>query len=471
MILFYVRLIIGGENMINKIYNSMPVFIQNCMISSYGFYLYSQRYKGEFQSLTNQFRENQLKSKEEIKEIQENLLRSLITHSYQNVSYYRKLFDGLNIKPNDIKTIDDLKNLPILTKEIIKDNHEDFIAENYKKKKLIKYPTGGSTGSPLILYTTNQEIQYNFGLYEARVKELFGVKTGDKLATFLGRHIISNEVSPPPFWRKNYFLNQTLYSIYHMSNKNLPLYIKSLRELSPKVIIGYVTPIYSLAKYMILNNIEPIKVGAIMTSSETLHDWQREYIEKAFQCKVCNSYSQAEGVAFISECPEGNLHVQPEFGVCEFISIEGSNLHEIVGTTLFNYAMPLIRYKTNDVVELNENIKCKCGQPFYPIVKKIIGRTDSVIVKKDGRVVNSASLSLIFKNFKKIKECQIIQKDYKTLDVDLVLEDVFDDKEKEKFIGDLKEKVGQEFQINISYVNEIPKTIAGKHRLIINKLS
>lgn len=451
-----------------KFYYKLPISFQNALMSLYGYKLKFFRYNKAFDALVSDLRERNQFSVTEMIELQNSKLQEMINHAYENVPYYRNQMDRHNIKPHMIKTAEDLVKLPIISKEDVKSNINEFYAENYSKTK--EHHTGGTTGSPLVIKTTNEEERYNFALYEVREKELFGVGTGQKTATFLGKKIVNPNTKEPPFWRQASSLNQTMYSVYHMRSDTLKYYIDNLREDTPIYITGYVNPIYQLAEYIIKNKLEPLRIKAVFLSSETLHSWQKSAIEKAFSCEVCNGYSQAEGVSFISTCREGKLHVHPDYGVTEFIPVEGTDYYEIVGTTLFNFAMPLIRYRTRDYVLLDENQKCDCGLPFYPIVKEIIGRDDSSIKSVNGKVISSAALSLIFRHFPNIQETQIIQERIDSLEILLVYRGIFSASEEKEFLNMIQSIFGDEFSISISLVDEIPKTTSGKHKLIVSKL-
>jgi len=221
-----------------------------------------------------------------------------------------------------------------------------------------------------------------------------------------------------------------------------------------------------------LTHKEHLPVKAIFTSSEVLLDEQREIIEQAFETKVCNSYSQAESVAFITQCKNGKLHLVPEYGYCEFENVYGTDYYEIIGTTLFNYTMPLIRYRTGDYVKIDNNEKCPCGWNSYPIIKEISGRSNSFIRTKSGNVVSEAPLSLVFKNYEEIREVQIIQEDINRIDILYV-------KEKEKNVSksklnsvlqELNEIFNYEIEIGIHEVEKIERSSNGKCQFIKSNL-
>lgn len=454
-------------NLIN-IYYKFPISFQNFALNLYGHKLKLFRYNKKFNKIVFDIRERNKLTIEEMIEIQETLIKQLIKHVYKNVPYYRKIMNKQNINPGMINSIEDLMVFPILTKSEIRENIDLFKAENIKRT--IDNPTGGTTGSPLTMKTTHNESRYNFAIYEVREKEEFGMHTGLKTATFLGKHIVNPKAKEPPFWRHSKSLNQTMYSVYHMNNETLKYYVKNLKKDTPVYLTGYVTPIFQLANYIITNEVEPIRIKVVFLSSETLHLWQKEIIEEAFLCQVCNGYSQAEGVAFISSCKNGQLHVNPDYGVVEFLKVKDSDYYEIVGTTLFNYSMPLIRYRTGDYVILNDSDSCECGKPTYPLIKEIIGRDDSLLKSQSGKIISSAAISLIFKFFPEIYECQIIQESISNISVLLNLKIPINERLETEFKAKLINVIGNEFDIDIIEVNEINKTSSGKSKLIISNL-
>jgi len=148
-----------------------------------------QRYGGESEKYISELEKSQWFSLRKFKEIQINRLKEMIEHAYYNVPYYQELFNRLKILPEHIQTIEDLKRLPVVDKYTVKRHSEQFLATNMNKKRLIRIHTGGTTGTPLTIYLTKNAMRRLFAWSEARVKNWTGVKSGDKLASFL--HISS----------------------------------------------------------------------------------------------------------------------------------------------------------------------------------------------------------------------------------------------------------------------------------------
>lgn len=447
----------------------MPYWIQNIGISLYGLKIYNLRYTGYYKQKFEEFINNEKLSVKELGEIQFALLKKMLINAYENVPYYKKLFRENNFNPNQPFTATDFSRVPFLLKNDIKKDIPSFISEKANKKKLIRDMTGGTTGNPLELWFTEDEIKYNFAIHDARLKRVFGVKTGDKIASFLSRKICPTDQKTPPFWRYNKAYNQVLYSTYHLNDKTAEIYVDHLRKYSPRLIIGYPNTLYLMAKYIVDRKLEPIPIKAAFTSSETLFDYQREIIEKAFSTKICNGYSQAEGVAMISECEFGKLHVHPEYGYIEFIDVPGSDFKEIIGTTLFNYNMPLIRYRTGDYVKISEEKECKCGRPFFPIIETIIGRDDSTFKRRDGRLVSASHFAQPFRLYTNdILEAQVIQEDYDNITAKLVIKPGF--KDFDGFIFEMHRILGNDVNVKLEVVDSIEKTISGKFKFIISKV-
>ena len=455
------------------IYKFLPISLQNIAVTMQGFRIRKQRYGGNSYKYISELDKSQYFDKKAIKENQEQKLRYIIKIAYDNVPYYRKLFKNNHLKPSDIRYIEDLNKIPVLEKETVKKFGDEFVSKNIERKDLVAELTGGTTGTPLVIYYTKDAIKYIFALGEARFKHWAGVKSGDKLASFL--HGVDAFVpisqTKPPFWRWNKAYNQLLFSVFHMNENNLKYYVKKYNEFQPKIIQGYTSAIDIFAKYILKYKIKVFAPKAILVSSETLFDIQRKNIEKAFNSKVYNGYSGAENVALITECEKGRLHINPECSIVEFKKIMGTeNKYEIIGTNLYNFAMPLLRYRTGDIVTLTNETKCPCGRNF-PLIKSIEGRTDDMLMTPEGDYIGSASMSVVFELVNNIQEVQIIQNKMDEIIVKVVKLENFNKYDLNLLKDRLKERLGNKVSIKVVFVNQIKRTRAGKFKFIISNIT
>jgi len=459
--------------LLDKVYKSSPVLFQNIMVSTYGYIILRQRYKGASEEYVKELEKSQWFSLDKLKEIQMDRLKKMLKHAYDNVPYYRNLFNSLGLLPSHIQTIKDLKKLPIINKDTVRKHLRQFIATNINRKKLISFHTSGTSGSPLTIYVTKDSIQRLFAWSEARLKYWAGVKSGDKLASFLhgGDVLVHIDKKKPPFWRWNKAYNQLLFSVFHMSEANLRDYYEAFNRFRPQIVQGYVTAVHAFAKYILSHRLKIFPPKAILLSSETLFEHQRKDIEAAFRSKVYNGYSGCECVAFITECEEGGLHISPEYGLVEFKKLsDKDDRYEIIGTNLFNFAMPLVRYKTGDLVSLFQEKKCPCGREL-PLVESIEGRSDAIIVTPEDNWISPTSLAMSIKSVENVKESQIIQLKKDKIIVKVVKEENFSKKDLNYFMKRLKERLGKSMSIDIEFVDSIKRTQVGKFQFIISKIS
>ena len=454
---------------LEKIYNNSPVFFQNLMTSVYGLQLHWNRYGGKNVEYTKQLEKTEFKNKEVITRFQLNELKKILKYAYYNTAYYKALFDEIKLDPSQIKSLDILNKIPLLTKNIIKEAPGLFLSKEFKKKKLSKIYTSGTTGNPLTVYYNSDSRRKNYAFFN-RARKWHGTKVGDTRVTLYGRAIIPPTQEKPPFWRYDFFENNHLFSSYHLTPHNMPYYYEKIRQIQPKEIRGYPSSLNSLSQFMLDNDLSGIRPKAIFTTAETLLEPVRRTIETAFKCKVVDTYGCTEMGFYITQCEKGTYHAHPEFGIIESLDDNDKLIYDqpghLVVTSFVNYAMPLIRYKIGDTVVI-KNKECSCKRNF-PVIEEIIGRTDDIIVTPDGRRIGR--LDPIFKGGLGIKEAQIIQ----TLKNEIVMKIVKNDNYSEKDIAflsqQLKNRLGEFINIKFEFVNEIKKDKSGKFRSVVSNI-
>ncbi|WP_026882529.1 phenylacetate--CoA ligase family protein [Clostridium akagii] len=421
-----------------------------------------------FQEILDGLEKSQQYSLAEIKEMQNEKLKEIINIAYNYIPYYNEKFKSIKLEPYDIKSIDDLWKIPLLYKEDIKQNFNKLLSVKANKKLLNLGYTSGTTGTPAHFYRD----LYSINFENATIRRHWiwaGYKKGDKICTLRGQRLFNNKTNNK-FSLYNIFQNQLLLSSFHLSEENLPYYIEEIIKFKPKFFQGYPSTLYVLAKYMNKNNII-YKLDAIFTSSEPLYLHEKGEIQKAFQCSIWDFYGMAERVVSASECEEHDgLHLNEEYGVTEFVNNGKLNKTEgiIVGTTLNNKVMPLIRYVTNDYAKLNKD-KCKCGRchrKIYPIETK----NEDMLYTPDGRWISPSVVTFAFKPQDNVLKSQLIQTDSEHIIVKLVVNDKLKLMEKNTLVTDLENIFGKLMKIDIQFVKDIERTKNGKYRWIISNI-
>jgi phenylacetate-CoA ligase len=432
------------------------------MLTYAKFYLKNFIRKGRsFNNLLKELEKTQHYSPQELTDLQNRKLQKIIHHCYDNVPFYTDLFRELSLTPGDIKSKEDLVKLPFIDKYTVKNNFDKFIAKNRSKLFRTVSHTSGSSGTPAKFLRDYYSINFeNAALW--RLWKNAG-DTGLRRITLRGDIIVPVSNTKPPFWKYNPANHELLMSSYHLSESNDQDYIDEIIKFNPGILYAYPSTAYILAKYFKDKN-QAINLKAVFTSSEPLSLLQKEYIEKVFNCKVYDWYGQAERVAGIGHCEKGTYHIMEDYSIVELIDTETGL--EPVGTHLNNFVMPLLRYKTGDVIQLSES-KCSCGRNFRE-VDRIQGRNIDYILTPEGRKVTI--FNHIPRGVNNLIETQFVQEIKGELIVNVVVNDQFNEGDEAKLIQNTIEHTSKDMKVKINKLSEIPRGPNGKFLSVINKL-
>jgi len=459
--------------MIETVYNNSPIWMQNFFVTGAGLQLHLRRKGGDYEKYLKVIAHNQRLKPDLIDQIQILSLKRIISHCFESVPFYQEWSRDNNITAEDINTIEDIQVLPIVEKEDIRQN-PTFYCSDYMLQKpgYFTLNTSGTTGKPLVVFCDKESRRCHYAYWE-RFLGWLGVDRNSWRATFCGRVAIPTKQEKPPFWRYDPIQKNVLFSSYHLSNKNMPFYIKKLRELRPAYLDGYPSSLSYVANYMLEHKEPPIaNLRAAFTSAETLLPYQRDAICRAFQVPVADQYGCTEMAVFISQCEHGSYHVNSDYSLLEVLNKDGSTSSpgewgEAICTVFVNKTMPLIRYRLGDHLRAPEPSTCPCGLPF-PVTKEILGRQDEMIQTPDGRQVGR--LDPVFKGLGNLRETQIVQSSLNTLLIRLVPAPEFSETDKQKLINALKARVGDEITFQFEILDQIPRESNGKFRSVISRI-
>lgn len=358
-------------------------------------------------------------------------LLQIFQYVKENNQGYQALYSSVG-DIDDKNGIDLYQKLPYIDKDVIRANQQQFLSTPYhffplNEKYMIRH-TSGSTGDCFDVYwdaEDNLKSMINVALFRYRQ---FGIKTSDKFISFHTTTYIGNRMAEQTKWfirSNNLSINKSL-----VSNAGVDDIKQIIIDFSP--VWMQITPsilIFLKEKYMEIFDETPIRY--IETIGESLPDSERMFFEKK-GIAIVNNYGCVETNYIAMECAFGKKHVLSSTG---FVEIKKDNLAdewgEIVVTSFYNHAMPIIKYRTGDYGQLINEHKCTCGM-CSPILKLKTGRAPEYIILPNGE---KFSWHPIYYAIEKTNELfgnpilryQIIQTSWTQMQLNICLEDRFDD--------------------------------------------
>ncbi|RMB63833.1 phenylacetate--CoA ligase family protein [Dokdonia sinensis] len=448
-----------------KLYNNAPVFIQSLMISGYNYLAYKKRYGKHYPNYLRQYKENRNLSIDQLEKDQSRRYTEFVNATMKHSPFYSTLFKNI-IDPTHL---DNIRELPIVDKEILRQNLADV--HTITKEEAVVSKTGGTTGKSLEVYFTKNDMQERFGMLDA-FRASHGYKLGKRTAWFSGKTLLTaRDIRKKRFWKQDFLYNVMYYSTFHIQSRTSLAYLNNLIKFEPEFIVGFPSSILDIANFGLQNNIDfpPNTVSAIFPTAENVDDHTREILEKFFKTKVYDQYASSEGAPFIMECANQNLHLELQSGVFEVLDDNNKPAKEgrLIVTSFTTHGTPLIRYDIGDRIKLSDD-RCSCGNN-NPLVEKILGRSNDFLYVPEIGKINLGNLSNTLKDVNGVVRFQVVQNTLDTLEIYVQRDEVqYTKKDAVTFVENLRERVGNSMELNINYIDEIPREHSGKYRMIKN---
>jgi len=414
----------------------------------------------------------QFLSLKKLKEIQWQRLSNIITYVYEHNSFYRQRFEETGFHPDHLVSVGDIKKIPVLYKNQVRENTDQMISDDYNINNLLLFKTGGSTGKPLKIYITKECSEQRNAL-AWRHNRWSGWEVGDAIGAAWGNPPKQTSLKQK---LKNILLEPYIFfDTMQVSDELTHKFAADWKRKKPSLLFGHAHSIFILAENVKRLGITEIKPKAIISSSMMLLPAERKVIEEVFNTSVTDRYGCEEVSLIASECEQHDgMHLNMEHLFIEFIKEDGTDAQEgetgtIVVTDLMNMAMPFIRYRIEDS-GIPSDRKCLCGRHLL-LMEKVMGRTADFLIKPDGTRV--AGISLIENTLTKIpgiSQMQIIQEKIDRIILNIVPSDAFNDNRKLQLKNyfDSLFKMLDGAEINI--VNEIKPEPSGKFRFSICRI-
>lgn len=386
---------------------------------------------------------------------------NIVQYAYDNVPFYHDLYNRAGFSPDELKTPDDIRSVPVTRKSMFQaDDPKQLLAREFAPEQLVRKRTSGTSGSPLNVYHTPQERIYRTLLH---LRALFynGMTFGDRIA-----HISDRRHAPDYryLFQKLGFLQKEFVYAADPPNKQLEI----LQKIKPTVIYSYASSMALLSSEIERAGICPIHPKLIFTTGELLNPDDRELINRTFSVRLRDLFGLIEmgDVAWqCSECRGYHLNID------SFLVEVGANSEEEAGhlliTNLHSKAMPFIRYELDDMVTAPTNDPCACGCSF-PRIDVIQGRSDDWLYSVDGKKVSP--LVFVIASIPGVRQYRMIQKTYDHLLVEILPGNGFNGETIQKIKAHVIEVMGPGLRVDVHQVEKIPKQKSGKLRRVISEI-
>jgi phenylacetate-CoA ligase len=414
-------------------------------------------------------------SPSQMRDFQDEKLRRLVRHAYRSVPYYRAKMQDAKLRPEDIRTQEDLPKLPYLTKaDVRKHLHFDIRSENSDYDNILKIATSGSTGEPFVCYADRSQLEFRWAA-TLRSQEWTGYRFGDPTVRLWHQTIGMSKSQAFKEHADAFFADRTYIPIFEMTDAKLAEMIALISSKRPVLIDGYAEAFDFLAQYIAARGGLDFRPKALMSSAQTLPKKSREIIEKAFGCRVFDKYGSREfsGIAYECDAHAGH-HVVGEGYIVEVL-VDGrpakpNETGEVVVTDLNNYCMPFIRYRIGDLAEGVVEAPCTCGRGMARI-GDIQGRVQSIIQGTEGHYVPGTFFAHFLKEYDyAIKRFQVVQEEPGALTFRVVKGARYSDDVMDQVKATIRQFLGSELRIDVEFVENIEMVRTGKRLASVSKL-
>ncbi len=414
---------------------------------------------------------------EEILAVQNRRVRTIVTHAYETVPYYRAVMDKAGLHPSDFRTADDLVRLPILTGKQVACAPEQFLSHGYASSHNLKIRSSGTSGraryihyDPAALFLALAHGQRQRAVLAQFVGRQFGYREMSAIRSESVSVQIRNFYESYSWVPKRVDLTRSILSPRNTFAEN----IAQINTFQPDVISGYGSYIGALFRRAWEQDCSVFRPKAVVYGAEQLTDPDRLLIEREFGVPVLSSYQAVEALRLAFQCErrEG-FHLCLDDVAVRVVDEQGRTV-ELGGTgnmvisNLTNRATVLLNYQLGDVVTLSPSA-CPCGRTL-PTIERIVGRSDDLLVLPDGQVAHALVVLEDLRAVPGVVQVQIIQEDLRCFVLRVVCAGDTDwGQANQRLDAAMRSLFGNDISLGIERLDSIPSEPGGKVRAVISR--
>jgi phenylacetate-CoA ligase len=404
-------------------------------------------------------------------------VRRMVAYAYRYVPYYHETMDRLGLRPVDFRTADDLAKFPILERDQLQHDPAYFASTTQPLSSYLAMRNSGSMGKPCTFYHDARGLFQDAAYGErarAVIAPLIGKSVGYRITTITRRGGTTFGVVKQ-FYRDHALIPPGINPrLQELSLLDPPeLNVRLINEFKPEVIETYGSYLAMLFAHIKATGQPFYRPEAIRYTSDPVPESARRLIEEEFHIPVFSRYEAAEVTNIGFECEEhSGLHINVDLCPIRIVGSDGKTLPpgesgDVLISNLINCGTVLLNYRIGDVATFLPG-RCPCGRSL-PLLSQLEGRLDDYIELPSGRRIHPMVLPSIFKPYEGIWQYQVVQDSGTHFTVSMVADATLDRRLiSEKVSVALRQETDESVQVDVRFVDAIPRTPGGKVRPVIS---
>lgn len=446
----------------------MNVLIKKIRDYIYVFQPLQNYYGADFKRIFSFVEKFSERSKEEIEAYKLERLCRLIEHACRAVPYYRDLFKQHEIRAEDINSFEDYSRIPVLTKNLLRENLDRLKSDDFNDYKPLLTETSGTTGQVTRLYRSSYHEAYR----KAVVWRFYRQLGHDFRQPYVSLTTSWGYDKKAKLYEFDKIENCLMINIYHIMEGRFRRVIETVRAFRPNMILAHPNILCAISDYLERKNLKPIKAALIITYGEKIYQHMRPLLNRGFIGRYAEYFGNRENSVGAWGNSSGCFNE-----ISEYCHLEPANSDcicgydscgELISTSLHNYCVPLIRYDTEDMICW----RGYCDGGKYPSFELLGGRGKDLLLSRDGLVVPYTPSFLENEDNSHIRKYQISQDDIDHVTLRVAVDDSYvAERDEPVLIEHFSRVMANKFKISIEYVDDIPFTRNGKYRISVSPLT
>lgn len=395
-------------------------------------------------------------------ELQKRKLTRVLNHAVENIPFYQPL------KGNAGSLM--LKDFPMVTKTIIRENIDKLLWHPDAKEKLICEKSSGSSGIQGQIYMSRQE-QSNVQAVQTLLWEWSGYKPGRRIlqtGMTLNRGLVKR--------LKDIVFRTNYQSAFGLAESEVLKVLRDTQRDKYCFFGGYASSLFVFAQVAAKHEINDIQFQATISWGDKMFSHYRKLIEHQFKTRVFDTYGTTEGFMIAGQKDLEYYYIISPHVYVEILNDQGEEVPDgemgyVVVTSLDAYEMPLIRYYLGDLAVKLPRSKYPPNRSFdFPLLERIIGRDTDIVRTPSGKSMIVHFFTAIFEHVPEIQQFRIVQREMNSLLVEYIPAENFELTVLETIRKKIQEHLKEEYPVHFNQVTEIPVSPSGKPQIIVSHL-